>query len=439
MNPQDDLPGEAGRQTLETALFRLRAAGEGLRSISTSHLINSLSRWTATWSLADSSLRRHAVEVLAPATGFSAPVLDAGLRALFSVWTESAMRALVQLELGEGWLEDGWESSRRPTSGGHSLKRHCVPLELMGILLAGNVPPPTLQGLLAGLLAKVPVFLKASSHAIEFPTILIESLHSHMPELRDVVTVQAWPGSDPRTDILLQHVDALLVFGSDETLRQVRARAPVRVRLLERGHRLSLAYVARECLTEAQLPSLSERLARDLALFDQQGCLSPHGVMVEAGGEVSAERFCEALALQTMPKLALEWPVGAVDLELAGEILQFRGRAAFTEQLWEGEGGAVVLTEAPQFVPSCLGRTLLVRQVQDVAEAVRYLEPVRHHLQAVALEAGDVRHAGLVQGFAAAGASRVCRVGMLQTPPAAWTGDGRPVLSELVRWVTIEE
>jgi len=60
------------------------------------------------------------------------------------------------------------------------------------------------------------------------------------------------------------------------------------------GPKVSVAYVSSASLTRSGLGGLAARAAFDVALYDQQGCLSPHAIYVQRGGEVGPAAFAAA-------------------------------------------------------------------------------------------------------------------------------------------------
>jgi hypothetical protein len=429
--PEPVLPGGISGPALltpaqiERACLALRARSDALRALPNAPLIDALADLSARWLDPRYPFRAEAEARLEASTGFSLSVLRWGLDALFSAWDRPAMYRLLEDDLGDPAALERFV--RAPGRAG----RMAVGPRLAVHVLAGNVPPPTLQSLFAAILARAPSFLKASTREPWFPTLLVRSIEDGIPVLRGAVACAAWPGGDPELEAaLFAHAEVVVAYGSNETLASIQARVRPPARVVARGHRLSVAYVAREALTRARVRSLAEAIARDVAVFDQSGCLSPHAVLVERGGEVSPEAFARVLADQAFPAVEAALPPGRMELDRAAAIMQFKGVHAFTGEVLEGPGYAVVLT-AGLFEPSCLGRVLLVHPVGGPEDATAWLEPVAPLLQAMALEALEPRRTGLARAFALFGAGRICA-------PAGWGGDGRPMVGDLVRWVTLE-
>ncbi len=84
--------------------------------------------------------------------------------------------------------------------------------------------------------------------------------------------------------------DLVMVFGSDETIEAVRRDVPPDVVVRGYGHGMGVGIVA----AGAHLRSSAQALATDMLLFEQQGCLSPRLVVVDA--TCNATEFVDLLA-----------------------------------------------------------------------------------------------------------------------------------------------
>ena len=135
------------------------------------------------------------------------------------------------------------------------------------------------------------------------PWLFVESLRAVDPELADCARTLWWPKNDTEaTQQALQPANAVIAYGDDNTVKAIRDLTPPQARFLGYGHKVSCAVVGREALTMDTLPAVAENAAFDVSIYDQQGCLSPHMLFVEEGGEVSPRKFAAALA-QAMPNM----------------------------------------------------------------------------------------------------------------------------------------
>jgi hypothetical protein len=222
----------------------------------------------------------------------------------------------------------------------------------------------------------------------------------------------------------------------------VRARTRPGARFLGYGHKLSFAAIAREALEPGADREAAQRAARDVALFDQHGCVSPHLVYVEEGGATSPAEWARLLA-RALQREEEELPRGALSPGESAAIRQLRGEAEFAQLAGQGvelhasaEGTAwtVIYDPDPAFSASCLNRVVRVKPVpelDDVSALVRDIAPV---LQSVGVAGPAERTRTLAETLGALGASRVAPLGSMAWPPPTWHHDGHPPLRDLVRW-----
>ena len=93
----------------------------------------------------------------------------------------------------------------------------------------------------------------------------------------------------------------------------------------------------------------------------------------------------------------------------------------------------MIFDATPGFPATPLNRVVFVKPLPaDIAETLARLRP---HLSACGIYPATVENA---EAVAALGVSRVCAIGGMQSPAAAWHHDGQPSLAPLVRWVDFE-
>ena len=202
------------------------------------------------------------------------------------------------------------------------------------------------------------------------------------------------------------------------------------------GPRTSLGAVARG----ADPAALAPGLARDVALFDQRGCLSVAAVYVE-GSEEEARKWARALA-RAARALAVRWPPGPVDPETAGAVQQVRAEAelralARYEVAPELAAGTVVVEPNATFQPTPGLRTVRVHPIPDLIRLPELLAPWRDRLQGVAL-VGNPETPGdrLRVALRDLGISRITEPGKLQHPDALWHNGGVDPLQALLGSLT---
>jgi len=410
----------------------------------TADLIDTLAAWADDWLDPSNPFRQEALASGPRTTGFSKGTLEAGLDALFGSVTPEGLRALVAQDLGHPERLDALTRSEP-----ESLHRRAAMArgpELLAHITAGRLPNPVCASLVLGLLTRSAQFFKCATGTAFLPLLLAHSLREIEPKLGACIEIAEWKGgNEPLEQALFSQADCVSAMGSDATLAALRRHVHPPTTFLGYGHRLSFGYVARELLTSHHLHHAATTAARDVAAWDQLGCLSPHVLYAESGGRQPPEAFAEELAAaldaceQNAPRRLLP-PGEAAIIAQRRAFYEIRAAHGRDTQLWCSPGSTawtVVFEKDPRFQVSCLNRFVYVKSVANLEETLQAADPVRHQVSTVGLAAG-ARERALAQAFSTWGAPRVCPLGRMQQPPLAWRHDGRPSLGDLVRWTDWE-
>jgi hypothetical protein len=210
------------------------------------------------------------------------------------------------------------------------------------------------------------------------------------------------------------------------------------------GHRLSVAAVVPP-KNGSSLTDLATRIALDVALWDQLGCLSPVIVFAVHNDTSGAEALAEALAV-ALADAEETWPRGRIEAAAARDIARERAEAELRSAAGRkvalhvsgSTAWTVVLEDGPEPRPAPLHRFVRIVPVAETADLLDAIRPIGPHLAAVAIEGFGDRTRSLAHALADLGASRVCAPGALQSPPLDWRHAGRGVLTPLVRFTDVE-
>jgi len=443
-----DLPPEATLTPLmlSEACQTLRRNRETyLAHRSTEHMIKVLGEVGADWLREDYSFRKMALEHGPAQTGFSAATLARGLDAFFSELTPDNLHALLVQDLGDARRLD------HMVVAGDGQKPGCRAMalgpELLVHITAGNLPSPTFMSIMLGLLVRSAQFVKCASGAAFLTRLFAHSLYDAEPKLGACLEIAAWRGGNVELEkTLFEQADCVTATGSDETLAAIRRLLPLRVRFLGYGHRVSFAYVTHEALHGHNARKTAALAAADVTAWDQLGCLSPHVIYVELGGDIMPKKFAELLGEELERREATE-PRGDLPAELAVSIASLRAiyevRAAHSldTHLWHSANSTawtVVFEEDPRFQISCLKRFIYVKPVRDLTEALQNADVVHGQVSSVGVAATGERAQKIATELARWGVTRVCPLGRMQNPPLTWRHDGRPALGDLVTWTDLE-
>jgi hypothetical protein len=295
------------------------------------------------------------------------------------------------------------------------------PRGLTLVVLAANLPGLAVQPLLRGLARGDSVLLKSARSEPWFAPAFVAALTAVEAALGDCVAALAWPGGDVEIETPLAEIaHRVEVFGGQDAVESWRRRAGDR--LLAYGPRSSIAVVARG----ADLAAAAAGLARDIALFDQRGCLSPQAIFVEGDANRLAAELAAALGT-----IAREIPAGpALAPELAA-VQQVRAEAemrGLTAPAMPIEEGTVIVETRAALEASPGRRTVRLYPLDSLAALPSALVPWRGRIQGAALggEPGDEIRRALRE----LGVTRLAPAGELQRPEADWDGaDRAPALS----------
>jgi len=387
-----------------TDLARLRGARVHLEP---ERVIDVLDRVLRTWSAPDSLWRER---LRRDHPGFSSAVVELGTRLGTELWTADVLRSLRTREIPEASLAP----------------------ELTAVWLAGSIPTSSFSAILLPLLAGSAVYVKPSSVDPVSPRLFADSLRAVDPELALAVAL----GEDSK---VLELADALVAYGRDETIAELRAAVPVQRPFVGHGHKLSVAAVG----DASDVEPAAEALGLDAAIYDGRGCLSPAFAFVEDRPRGRAEAFAGALAA-VLGRLETELPRGRLGPDEQTHLHEIRSSLAMREgvKLWRSEGSlawTVVLSRFEGFPPIAGAlRTVPVIPVDDEQSLEGWLGSLRPHLSCVGQTGWGARLEVLARAALGAGGSRVCPLGKMQFPPLDWRHDGMGPIRPLLRVLDVE-
>lgn len=377
------------------------------------------------------TLGEKAVAQVAANAGLSPPMTREVLGGMAASWSTDALTRLVRAEFPDPRVLDGFvaEDGRRIHAAAPGVTLH---------LGAGSVPGVTITSILRALLVRSPVLVKPGAGDEVLTTRFARELHRADPRLAAAVAVHYWPGGSPGRAAweqeLLTLADQVVVYGDDDTIESVRARAPASTRLVEHPQRLGVAIVDPD-----SAPGAASDAARAVAMFDQRGCVSTHLILL-LGDHAAAREWCGHLAGHLARIDAMLPPAPPSPAELSARH-QLKGRLALRETIteevtsWapEGAGWTLVLGPARAFEPVG-GRTVWVVPVPAAAACADVLAPCSGTLQTVGLAGVRPDRGRLAEALFALGASRIVPLDQVPFPPPDWLHDGRRPLRELVCW-----
>ncbi len=381
------------------------------------------------WTDPDFPARVRVTTAVCERTGYSVPVVEYALDRLFSALTRDAIEGVIRNEVGSLEALDGFVDAPG------RLRSRALPVGRVCILSSRTTIGVAIVPAIFALCAKCDVLVKDRDDALV--AAFFKTLSEELEEFATAAATSTWDGERDRRP--LGEFAAVVAFGDDATLRRIRADLAAEARWIGYGSKASCGYVGRDALdTPSNAARIAEGAARDLVLYDTEGCLSLRVLFVERGGGVSPEAFCSMVERAT-EIASVEFPPGAFDAGRLTPVAAARDAASFRAS---GARGAVfsrpdaayliVLDQPRDDAPPFLPRALAVFSVDAPADAAHYV--TRHRIPIEALAVAGLRDGGAAIARAL-GASRIAPLGALQSPPLRGYHGGRPRIAEFVRWI----
>ncbi len=366
--------------------------------------------------------RREAIAAIGEAWGWSAALLEESLDALLQPFTRAALNEFVR--------------TARPAGA------------LIGMIMPGNVPGAGMHEVAAAMLSGCGLMLKsATAEPIAFAA-LARTMRAADAAVGARIATFNWSRADTAASAALRReCDWIAAFGDEPTIAELEFAAgmePSPRALVGFGERYSGAIVAGlDGAGAAEIDAIAAAIARDVSLFEQNGCLSPHQVMVEADAAETAREFAHRLAAalerlaQLMPPPARVGMEDAAAIRRARESARWRAIGGASVALIEGGGWgdsprwSVIYDDRADFTSSPGYRTVTVARCAGDDDLSRRLAPFAGRFEAFALAAPEARAYGIRRMLAQLGASHLCAPGAMQSPPLEWPHGGGVFLARL--------
>ncbi|MHB8383551.1 MAG: acyl-CoA reductase [Candidatus Binataceae bacterium] len=393
---------------ISAALRRMHAHGGEVQdpARTASILASVLGRWREQ----DFPARREVVAQISAGLGFSAVLIDASLDALLAPFTPGALTAFAA------------EAAARR--------------EVLGFIMAGNAPGAGLHEVVIALICGAGVVIKTATQEPHFFAQLARSICECDARLGGMLEVFNWSRDDRGpTAALVGGASRILAYGDDASLASIGGR-----NIVGFGSRLSGAIVTRAARSDARIRATAAALARDVTLFEQLGCLSPHHVFVEDESGSAAREFAHALA-DAIGALALTIPPpnaialeDAAALRRARETARWRSIGGEAVEMMEGPGiaWAVIFDRDAAFSPSPGFRTVRVSPFHDREDLRARVAPAKGRIEAFSLAQG-VHDETLISELRELGASYIAESGGIQSPALTWRHGGGAFLDSMIK------
>ncbi|HUN29813.1 MAG TPA: acyl-CoA reductase, partial [Alphaproteobacteria bacterium] len=285
-----------------------------LRAVPARGIVRAVADAAARWVDADFPPRVRLLDRVVERTGYTTPVVEYALDQLFGSLTVDALEATIVGELGS--LEVLDDFSLRPGRP----RARALPVGGVCVISSRTTIGVAIVPAVFALCAKCDVLVKDREDGLV--RAFFETLAEELDPVAHAARAQTWEGESDTINV--GSFDAIVAFGSDATLARIAAATPGAARFIGFGSRASIGYVAREELSDvAHAKTIARGAARDLVLYETEGCLSLHALFVERGGSVDPAQFTKLIA-QEVERASVEFPPGLRDARASARIASAR-------------------------------------------------------------------------------------------------------------------
>ena len=352
-----------------------------------------------------------------------------------------------------------WITSNDPN--GTERKSCYLPLGVLMHIGAGNTIGLSAFSVIEGLLTGNINILKLPEGESGISYFLLEKLIQIEPRLKPYIYVTNLPSSDEmRLQALAEVSDAVVVWGSDATIKALRTSLPANKPMIEWGHKISFAYFSECETTDADLKLLAE----EVCITNQLYCSSPQCVFYEIPDQAGVDRVgadIEGADIEVKTYLDEKAYLDDFARRLASTLCDCSNRFPQTELSFEGQAkitflhqtlsmegnlkGKFPLTDADHSYgvliadESTLRTSPLFRNLWVVpikrSDLIKMLRPHIGHLQTVGLSVPESIKNDLLMRLYRSGVTKIAKCGEMYLNKPGEAHDGKMTLSHYVKKV----
>lgn len=411
-----------------------------LRERTVRSIVDSLDAVALAWLDDATPERRIALGLLPRVTGFSAPMIRESIDLEQRSSTATHIWRALRSEFRDPEVLDGFVANPHLFGDGRTM---AVGPALVGAVFSSNIPALPHLTVMRSLLVKSAFWGRVSSREPTFLPLYLQTLERIDSDLAGCCASLWWPSQNREVEAAFLDESSVFVgWGGVDVEHHFESVVPSGKPSIFHGHRVGFAAVDGAVVTEA----IAEGIALDVCRFDQEACLSPQVVFCR--GPMSAAMALGKSIGSAMRTVTYRLPPRTLDRGEATAVRQFRGAAELAPTI--SGGGCVVpglhdlswsvsVDRFDSFPMSPLHRCLSVVQIDDWADMLAMLGPMRPWLQNAALALQEEYATDMEVALARLGVSRICAPGEMATPSMIWHHDGIACLSAMVRWCDYED
>lgn len=297
-----------------------------------------------------------------------------------------------------------------------------MPRGVLFHIAAGNVDGLPAYSVIEGLLVGNINILKlpASDHGLTIK--LLYELIKIEPILSDYIYVFDTSSNDLASmQAMAKSADAIVVWGGDTAIGEVRKLASPNTRIIEWGHKISFAYVTKMGMENSVLTELAHHILHTKQLL----CSSCQGIYIDTHDMADIYRFSERF-LAIMEKAAYDYPSLGVGIQAQLTLLLYNQELEAVKsgkKIYRGKNCSIIASKDKKLEVSFTYGNCWVKALPREYIITR-LHRYKGYLQTVGLLCGREEREELSELLLRAGATRVTKAGDMSRMVSGEAHDG---------------
>lgn len=315
------------------------------------------------------------------------------------------------------------------------------PLGVLTHIMPGNALGLSLLATIEGLLSGNLNIVKLSSRESDFSIKAFELLNKVDSDIaKRIIVLKISSKDEAIMDKILSISDGVSAWGGDSTIASIRNKLPTQTRLIPWGHKISLAYVSQQGITnESQL----HKLAFDVVNNEQQACSSPQTILVETNNWEELKRFSlkfsEFLNFESskidQSELSIQEQAEITNQSALAKLEEFYGETLLIES--QDRRARIIVENKKGIRPSPLYRTIIVRPINR-NDIVSNLMSWRNYLQTACVVSSDSEKMEICDLLFKAGVTRITLAGQMLESYEGEPHDGVYALPRFMKRIRLE-
>lgn len=318
------------------------------------------------------------------------------------------------------------------------------PLGTLVHITPNNSPLLNVMALIEGLLSGNVNFLKLARKDTAFAEIFFAELCAldSSNEIKKYIYIHKVSSKSlPELKKFLSVADVISAWGNEESLASIKTLMPSEARLIEWGHKISVAYITKDQFRNSEI---AKKLAEEICLNEQQSCSSPQVVYLETNKFSELQEWSQFFAkiLNPISQAKAQAKISAAEqAEITIQCEQVRLAEALNEsQLIQSAENdwRIFIEEKPGLRASPLFRSLWVKPLMK-NEILETLSPLKKYLQTLGLACSKLDAIELLPLFYRTGFLRVNPIGKMTDSYIGEPHDGVSALQRFCKKVTFTD